>query len=61
MNGIYFLGLLDAICEWIIVNKDICRLQDISSFIITLASVHYSPSQQEKLFEVFYSYNIDNS
>ncbi|XP_076250695.1 FAST kinase domain-containing protein 4 [Rhynchophorus ferrugineus] len=44
--------LLDSLSDWIIENHKICRPQDIFSLFMTLAVVHYVPTNGEALFNV---------
>lgn len=39
--------LLDAIGDWLLKNQDICRSQDISAVIMSLASLNYIPPEIE--------------
>lgn len=38
--------LLDALCEWIVKNQDICRSQDVSAVFMSLAALNYIPVEQ---------------
>lgn len=39
--------LLDAVSEWLLKNQEICRSQDITSVIMSLASLNYTPPELE--------------
>ncbi|XP_018570435.1 protein TBRG4 isoform X2 [Anoplophora glabripennis] len=43
--------LLDTLSQWVLKNHAICRPQDIFSLFMTLAVLHYTPNNCEKLFE----------
>jgi hypothetical protein len=39
--------ILDAVTDWLLKNQEICRSQDITSIILSLASLNYSPPELE--------------
>jgi hypothetical protein len=44
--------VLDTLSEWILDNSSMCRIQDVFSLFVTLATVNHLPSNYEKLFQV---------
>lgn len=40
--------ILDSLTEWMVKNQDICRTQDISALLLTLASLNYLPTEFEE-------------
>lgn len=46
-------GVIEALCDWMINNSDVCRPPDVFSLFLTLAVLNYQPSNFDKLFEVF--------
>jgi hypothetical protein len=43
--------VLDTLSEWILDNSSMCRIQDVFSLFVTLATVNHLPSNYEKLFQ----------
>uniref|UniRef100_A0A1B6CQU6 RAP domain-containing protein n=1 Tax=Clastoptera arizonana TaxID=38151 RepID=A0A1B6CQU6_9HEMI len=43
--------LLDLLCEWTMKNINICHTQDFVSLLITLATLNYTPLNQDIFFE----------
>ena len=43
---------LDALADWIIKHIDVCRSQDLTALLLTLASVSYLPEKDEQLLKV---------
>lgn len=50
----FVIELLDLICEWVLTNFIVCRIQDLTSLILTLATVNHIPSNADSLFAVKY-------
>lgn len=50
--NILYIVLLDVLSEWVVNNHKLCRPQDIFSLFMTLAVVHYIPTNGEALFNV---------
>nr|CAD7199023.1 unnamed protein product [Timema douglasi] len=44
--------LLDVLSDWVTVNIDTCRTQDLCSLLQTLAMLNYRPSNESQLFDV---------
>lgn len=42
--------ILEQISHWIEKNYDVCRVQDVISFVLALARVNYTPNNHEQLF-----------
>jgi hypothetical protein len=40
-------SILDAVTDWLLKNQDICRSQDITSVVMSLASLNYAPAEIE--------------
>lgn len=45
--------LLDASIKWYLQKKDICRRQDVTALIMTLATLNYKPSNLKELLSSF--------
>ncbi|CAG2056049.1 unnamed protein product, partial [Timema podura] len=43
--------LLDVLSDWVTVNIDTCRTQDLCSLLQTLAMLNYRPSNESQLFD----------
>lgn len=46
---IFGLDILEAITQWILKHKDICRTQDISALFLTSAILNFKPSNMEDI------------
>lgn len=41
--------LLDSLCEWIIKNQEICRVQDITAVFMSLGILNYMPADHNEI------------
>lgn len=53
VKPIFFADLLDASIKWYLQKAEICRRQDISALIMTLATLNYKPENLKELLSSF--------